>query len=116
MTMFIQPTEILPMIKCSMNQDTRVAQQPQDSSQKNPPEKTQGLGISSAVLTSCGRGGTSCSAMVKDLAVAVFGRETLATHGLSGRAGNANKDAMAKPALDQDKVVLILGKQCRGFI
>lgn len=27
------------MLKCSMNQDTLVAQQPQDSSQKNPPEK-----------------------------------------------------------------------------
>ncbi|KAL0172276.1 hypothetical protein M9458_032587, partial [Cirrhinus mrigala] len=51
----------------------------------------------------CGRGGTSCSAMVKDLAVAVFGREMLATHGLSGRAGNANKGTTAKPALDQDK-------------
>ncbi|ROL41591.1 hypothetical protein DPX16_1290 [Anabarilius grahami] len=71
---------------------------------------TQGLGISSAVLTSCGRGGTSCSAMVKDLAVAVFGRETLATHGLSGRAGKANTGTLAKPALDQDKVVMILAK------
>lgn len=48
--------------------------------------------------------------MVKDLAVAVFGRETLATHGLSGRAGNANKGTTAKPALDQDKVMLILGE------
>ncbi|XP_048014815.1 BEN domain-containing protein 6-like isoform X1 [Megalobrama amblycephala] len=108
--------EILPMLKCSMNQDTRlVAQQPQDSSQKNPPEKTQGLGISSAVLTSCGRGGTSCSAMVKDLAVAVFGRETLATHGLSGRAGNANTGTLAKPALDQDKVVMILDTVQKKF-
>jgi len=66
--------------------------------------------ISENVLTSCGRGGTSCSAMVKDLAVAVFGRDVLATHGLSGRAGNANKDTIPKPALDQDKVVMILGK------
>ncbi len=69
-----------------------------------------GLGISPTVLASCGWGGTSCSAMVKDLAVAVFGRETLATHGLSGRADNANKDTTAKPALDQDKVMLILGE------
>ncbi len=59
-------------------------------------------------MASRGRGGTSCSAMVKDLAVAVFVRETLDTHGLSGRAGNANKDTTAKPALDQDKVMLIL--------
>ncbi len=72
--------------------------------------QTQGLGISPTVLTSCGLGGTSCSAMVKDLAVAVFGRETLASHGLSGRADNANKDTTAKPALDQDKVMLILGE------
>ncbi|KAG1960245.1 gastrula zinc finger protein XlCGF8.2DB-like [Pimephales promelas] len=28
--------------------------------------------------------------MVKDLALAVFERDTLATHGLSGKAGNAN--------------------------
>ncbi len=72
--------------------------------------QTQGLGISPTVLASCGLGGTSCSAMVKDLAVAVFGRETLATHGLSGRADNANKDTTAKPALDQDKVMLIVGE------
>ncbi len=37
----------------------------------------QGLEISSTVMASRGRGGTSCSAMVKDLAVAVFVRETL---------------------------------------
>ncbi|XP_051947163.1 BEN domain-containing protein 6-like [Xyrauchen texanus] len=53
--------------------------------------------------------------MVKDLAVAVFGRDTLATHGLSGRAGNANKDAIAKPALDQDKVVQILDTVQKKF-
>lgn len=47
--------------------------------------------------------------MVKDLAVAVFGWETLATHRLSGSAGNANKAITKKPALDQDKVMLILG-------
>lgn len=41
--------------------------------------------------------------MVKDLAVAVFGQE-MTTHGLSERAGNANKGTTAKPALDQDKV------------
>ncbi|RXN27885.1 sterile alpha motif domain-containing 3-like isoform X2 [Labeo rohita] len=67
-------------------------------------------------MASCGRGGTSCSAMVKDLAVAVFGRETLATHGLSGRAGNANKGTTAKPALDQDKVMLILVQICEEEI
>ncbi|KAK2898653.1 hypothetical protein Q8A67_010071 [Cirrhinus molitorella] len=53
--------------------------------------------------------------MVKDLAVAVFGRGTLATHGLSGRAGNANKGTTAKPALDQDKVMLILDTVQKKF-
>jgi len=37
-------------------------------------------------------------------------RERHVGHGLSGRAGNANKTTIAKPALDQDKVVIILGK------
>ncbi|XP_067299340.1 uncharacterized protein [Pseudorasbora parva] len=108
--------KILPMIE-SMNWDTLNHQKTDHSSQKNPPEKTQGLGLSPSVLASCGRGGTSCTSMVKDLAVAVavFGRETLATHGLSGRTGNANKGTIAKPALDQDKVVLILDTVQKKF-
>ncbi|KAL1268482.1 hypothetical protein QQF64_033845 [Cirrhinus molitorella] len=104
--------KILPILE-SMSQNIppstdSLHSQKEDSRHKNPSEK--GLGISHSVLASCGRGGTSCSAMVKDLAVAVFGRGTLATHGLSGRAGNANKGTTAKPALDQDKVMLILGE------
>lgn len=47
--------------------------------------------------------------MTKDLAVAVFGRQLLATHGLSGKTGNANKGSTAKPSLDSTKVNLILG-------
>ncbi|XP_058647701.1 BEN domain-containing protein 6-like [Onychostoma macrolepis] len=111
--------KILPMLE-SMSQnitlgtDTLNNQKSQEnSSRKNPPEKTQGLGICPTLLASCGRGGTSCSAMVKDLAV--FGRETLATHGLSGRASNANKDTTAKPALNQDKVILILDTVQKKF-
>lgn len=61
------------------------------------------------ILLACGRGGKSWSAMIKDLAVAVFGREQLATHGLSGKLGNANKGSTAKPALDKNKVNKILG-------
>ncbi|XP_050958957.1 BEN domain-containing protein 6-like isoform X2 [Labeo rohita] len=113
--------KILPMLESmapniTLRTDTLNNQKSQENlSHKNPPEKTQGLGISPTVLASCGRGGTSCSAMVKDLAVAVFGRETLATHGLSGRAGNANKGTTAKPALDQDKVMLILDTVQKKF-
>ncbi|XP_045065752.1 uncharacterized protein LOC121547260 [Coregonus clupeaformis] len=66
------------------------------------------LGISNATLQACGRVGTSSTAMVKDLAVAVFGREVIATHGLSGKTGNANKGTSAKPALDEGKDKLII--------
>ncbi|XP_058878891.1 uncharacterized protein LOC131736947 [Acipenser ruthenus] len=68
---------------------------------------TTNLGISNAIQEACGRGGSSCTAMVKDLAVAVFGREVLSTHGLSGRAGNANHGSIAKPALDPGKIKLL---------
>lgn len=54
--------------------------------------------------------------MTKDLAVAVFGRQVLATHGLSGKKGNANKGTTAKPPLDSTKVNLILGNLLWGNI
>ncbi|KAL1252325.1 hypothetical protein QQF64_020121 [Cirrhinus molitorella] len=63
--------KILPILE-SMSQNIppstdSLHSQKEDSRHKNPSEK--GLGISHSVLASCGRGGTSCSAMVKDLAV-----------------------------------------------
>lgn len=64
---------------------------------------TTNLGISNAIQEACGRGGSSCTAMVKDLAVAVFGREVLSTHRLSGRAGNANHGS-----IDPGKIKLLL--------
>ncbi len=47
--------------------------------------------------------------MIKDLAVAVFGSSMFATHSLSGKIGNANKESQAKPPLDPTKVELIIG-------
>ncbi|KAL1268470.1 hypothetical protein QQF64_033833, partial [Cirrhinus molitorella] len=67
------------------------------------------LNIGRDTFQACGRGGTSWSAMIKDLAVAVFGRSMLATHSLSGKIGNANKESQAKPPLDPTKVELIIG-------
>lgn len=67
------------------------------------------LDIAKDTFQACGRGGTSWSAMIKDLAVAVFGRSMLATHSLSGKTGNANKESQPKPPLDPKKVALIIG-------
>ena len=47
---------------------------------------------------------------VKELCVVVFGRETLATHSLTGRASNAHQGKQAKPALEEAKVADIMGK------
>ncbi|XP_058629596.1 uncharacterized protein LOC131539216 [Onychostoma macrolepis] len=66
------------------------------------------LNMAKDTFQACGRGGTSWSAMIKDLAVAVFGRSMLATHSLSGKIGNANKESQAKPPLDPTKVELII--------
>lgn len=67
------------------------------------------MGISNVTLQACGRGGTSSTTMVKDLSVAVFGRQVIATHRLSAKIGNSNKGASAKPALDEGKVKLKVG-------
>ncbi|KAK9977240.1 hypothetical protein ABG768_019061 [Culter alburnus] len=53
--------------------------------------------------------------MVKDLAVAVFGRRMLATHSLSGKIGNANKESQPKPPLDPTKVELIIDTVLKKF-
>ena len=47
---------------------------------------------------------------VKELCVVVFGRETLATHSLTGRVSNAHQGKQPKPHLDEAKVADIMGK------
>ncbi|KAF4116724.1 hypothetical protein G5714_001277 [Onychostoma macrolepis] len=73
------------------------------------------LNMAKDTFQACGRGGTSWSAMIKDLAVAVFGRSMLATHSLSGKIGNANKESQAKPPLDPTKVELIIDTVSKKF-
>ena len=45
----------------------------------------------------------------KELAVAVFGRHTLATHSVTGRTSNAFREKDAKPQLDPAKIADIIG-------
>jgi predicted nucleic acid-binding Zn ribbon protein len=46
----------------------------------------------------------------KDLAMAVFGRNVLATHSLTGHRSNSHKGGETKPALDPIAVHEMLGK------
>jgi len=52
----------------------------------------------------------------KDLAVAVFGKETLASSSLTGQASNANLLKVSKPSLDPTKVKDIVGMVYLIFI
>ncbi|KAG7492934.1 hypothetical protein MATL_G00021150 [Megalops atlanticus] len=49
------------------------------------------------------------SVYIGDLAVLLFGRETLATSTLTGRQSGAHKDLESKPALDPEKIDAIIG-------
>lgn len=46
----------------------------------------------------------------RELCVAVFGRQVLRTHSLTGKTSNAFRHKEAKPQLDPDKVADIIGK------
>lgn len=86
-----------------------------NSSELDHVEIHKKLNIAKDTFQSCGRGGTSGSAMIKDLAVAVFGRSMLATHSLSGKIVNANKESQAKPPLDPTKLDLIIDTVQKKF-
>ncbi|KAJ8010149.1 hypothetical protein DPEC_G00071980 [Dallia pectoralis] len=49
------------------------------------------------------------SVYIGDLAVLVFGRETMATSSLTGRQSGAHKDLESKPTLDPEKVDSLIG-------
>nr|XP_055067864.1 uncharacterized protein LOC129449115 [Misgurnus anguillicaudatus] len=106
------PTSNITVAACTALQPTNSDLR---SSEQEHVEIHKKLNIMKETFQACGRGGTSWSAMVKDLAVAVFGRGTLATHSLSGKIGNANKDSQAKPPLDPVKVELVLDTVQKKF-
>jgi hypothetical protein len=52
---------------------------------------------------------TTFKTATRDISVAVFGKETMATHSLTGLSSNSNQKKIAKPALDPNKVNDIIG-------
>ncbi|KAL6467793.1 hypothetical protein MHYP_G00234700 [Metynnis hypsauchen] len=55
------------------------------------------------------------SVYIRDLAVLVYGRETLSHSSLSGRQSGAHKDVESKPQLDNTKLDAIIGHALSKF-
>ncbi len=53
---------------------------------------------------------TNSSVYIGDLAVLVYGRETLSCSSLTGRQSGAHKDVESKPQLDSTKLDAIFGE------
>ncbi|KAL7834764.1 hypothetical protein SRHO_G00290110 [Serrasalmus rhombeus] len=64
-------------------------------------------------LTLCGR--ANPSVYIGDLAVLVYGRETLSHSSLTGRQSGAHKDVESKPQLDNTKLDAIIGHALSKF-
>lgn len=57
---------------------------------------------------------TSSALYIGDLAVLIYGKDTLSSSSLTGRQSGAHKDVESKPQLDNTKLDAIFGK-CVSF-